>query len=269
MAGGKRGGPGRGSVTQPGPKDGEVSEAADDQERDAQFKLAFLESLDDPQIATKLGKLVTDANKHLVDLISTLREEVTSLRTALHDRDATIAQLRGEVQRLEDAHDALEQHGRRHCLRVSGISDAEDDTTAAVVSLANTVLKVQPPLQAEDISVSHRLRKPRNAGEDEPSPIIIRFVRRHDRDRVIKERKKLKLYNETRPIKTYINEDLTTRRARLFAAVRSLQKKKLFKQAWTYNGNIKVTMLNGEVKSINNAQDIHTLLPDADFVFHG
>ena len=145
MAGGKRGGPGRGSVTHPGPKDGEVSDADDDQERDAQFKLAFLESLDDPQIATKLGKIVTDANKHLVDLISTLREEVTSLRTALHDRDATIAQLRNEVQRLEDAHDALEQHGRRHCLRVSGISDAEDDTTAAVVSLANTVLKVQPP----------------------------------------------------------------------------------------------------------------------------
>ena len=269
MAGGKRGGPGRGSVTHPGPKDGEVSEAADDQERDAQFKLAFLESLDDPQIATKLGRIVTEANKHLVDLISSLREEVTSLKTALCDRDATIAQLRGEVQRLEDAHDALEQHGRRHCLRVSGISDAEEDTTAAVVSLANTVLKVQPPLQAEDINVSHRLRKPRNAGEDEPSPIIIRFVRRHDRDRVIKERKKLKLYNETRSIKTYINEDLTTRRAKLFAAVRSLQKKKLFKQAWTYNGNIKVTMPNGEVKSINNAQDVHTLLPDANFVFHG
>ena len=218
MAGGKRGGPGRGSVTHPGPKDGEVSEAADDQERDAQFKLAFLESLDDPQIATKLGRIVTEANKHLVDLISSLREEVTSLKTALCDRDATIAQLRGEVQRLEDAHDAKEQHGRRHCLRVSGISDAEEDTTAAVVSLANTVLKVHPPPpphptppppppphpppphpptppplpQAEDISVSHRLRKPRNAGEDEPSPIIIRFVRRHDWDRVIKERKKTK-----------------------------------------------------------------------------
>ena len=125
------------------------------------------------------------------------------------------------------------------------------------------------PLQAEDISVSHRLRKPRNAGEDEPSPIIIRFVRRHDRDRVIKERKKLKLYNETRSIKTYINEDLTTRRAKLFAAVRSLQKRKLFKQACTYNSNTKVTMPNGEVKSINNAQDVHTLLPDANFVFHG
>ena len=40
----------------------------------------------------------------------------------------------------------------------------------------------------------------------------------------------------------YINEDLTSTRARLFSTVRTLQKKRHFDQAWTYNGNVKVKL---------------------------
>ena len=181
----------------------------------------------------------------------------------LQERDATIEQLKCEVQQLRDDQDALEQHGRRHSLRISGISDQEEDTTAAVVSLAKEVLKVLPPLYAKDVSISHRLRKPRSAGANEPCPIIVRFISRFDRDRVIRERKKLKDFNEDRPVNIYINEDLTTRRAKLFATVRSLQKRKYFKQAWTYNGNIRVMMPDGVVKPISNVFDLKSLVPEA------
>ena len=70
--------------------------------------------------------------------------------------------------------------------------------------------------------------------------------------------------NQDRDFKIYVNEDLTTRRAILFAKMRTLQKKRLLKQAWTYNGNIKVMMPNGEIKNISNISSIQSLLPDVD-----
>ena len=85
-----------------------------------------------------------------------------------------------------------------------------------------------------------------------------------DRYRVISERRTLKKYNEDNPKEIYINEDLTTYRARLFKTTRSLQARKNFKQAWTYNGNIKVTTQNGVVKPISTIDDIKALLPDVD-----
>ena len=116
-----------------------------------------------------------------------------------------------------------------------------EDTTTAIVDLANEVLKVEPPLQREDISISHRLKKPRNARAQEPAPIIVRFLRRVDRNRVISERRKLKDYNQDQDINIYLNEDLTTRRVKLFAKVRALQKKETFQAnldlQWEYQGN--------------------------------
>ena len=76
------------------------------------------------------------------------------------------------------------------------------------------------------------------------------------------QKKKLKNYNEDKQIKVYINEDLTATRAQLFAKVRKLQKNQFFKQVWTFNGNIKVTDLQGHVKSITNIEDVQKCLPN-------
>ena len=67
-----------------------------------------------------------------------LRQEVSSLRSSLQEWDATIAELRSQVQLLHDDLDVLEQHGRRHSLCISGISMREEDTTAAVVKLTRS-----------------------------------------------------------------------------------------------------------------------------------
>ena len=200
------------------------SDASPDQDdQDAQFKLAFYEALDDPEVASKLARIIIKANKDLVVHISNLRQEVRCLRSSLQERYATITELRSEVQPLHDDLEAMEQHGRRHSLRISGISMTEEDTTAAVVKLANEVLEIAPPLSTKDISVRHRLRKPKNARAGESAPIIVRFVSRADRDRVIRERKKLKDMNTEETTKVYINEDLTTRGAKIFSMARSLQ----------------------------------------------
>ena len=118
-----------------------------DPDEDTKFKLAFMEALGDAQVAAKLTTIMRAANKDLVDQVASLREEVRGLKTALADRDATIAQLQGEVRGLRLHNDALEQYGRRSSLRITGISEDHEDTTAAVVSLANEVLQLDPNLE--------------------------------------------------------------------------------------------------------------------------
>ena len=113
-----------------------------------------------------------------------------------------------------------------------------------------------------DIEVSHRLKKPRNAKPTEPRPIIVRFRSKAERYRVISNRKNLRPSNDTKDIKVYINEDLTTARAKLFSTVRLLFRQKHFTQVWTYNGCIKVKDLRGTVKSINSIDDVKNCLPD-------
>ena len=250
--GSKKGAQGRDSVTQP----------LDEQE--AAFRLSLEEAFSDPAIIEKLSNIIKTANKDLVDSVSSLRTEVTTLRTALADRDAQIAALQSDVQHLKDANDALEQHGRRHSLRINGVSNTQEDTTQAVVTIANDILKVDPPLDERDISVSHRLPTRRNAPRNEPNPIIVRFVSRADRDRVLKIRKNLKVYNEEKDVKIYINEDLTAIRAKLFSIARSLQKQRLLAQTWTYNGAIKVKTQEGVLHTVTTSSQLKLLVPNAD-----
>ena len=241
--------------------------AAATEEADELFKIRFEDALGDQQITTKLASIIRSTNQDLLDNITSLRSEVRSLRKELGERDAAIASLQSEVQVLRQENDALEQYGRRNNLRISGIAEVNlgtnetEDTTAAIVSLANEVLKVEPPLAASDIEVSHRLQKPRNARSGEPRPIIVRFRSKAERYRVISNRKNLKSYNEDQDFKVYINEDLTAARAKLFSTVRKLQKQKHFAQVWTYNGNIRVKDLQGSVKPVKNADDIKKYLP--------
>ena len=210
---------GKGSVSQQADLDAQSQGTSlSPEEEHVRFKLALEEALGNPRIQAKLKATVKASNQDLLDVVSSLPDEVRSLRAALADRETTIAALQSKVQVLQDEYDALEQYGRCNGLRISGILEWDnEDTTTAIVNLANEVLKVEPPLQRVDISISHRLKKPCRAKPEEPAPIIVRFLRRTDENWVIREWKELKVYNEDRDIKIYVNEDLTTRRAKLFA----------------------------------------------------
>ena len=231
-------------------------------------RLSLEEAFGDPAIIQKFSNIVKSANKELVENVSSLRTEVTSLRAALANRNAQIAALQSDVQHLKDANDALEQHGRRHSLRINGVSNAREDTTQAVVEIANSILEVDPPLDTRDISVSHRLPTRRNARAYEPNPIIVRFVSRADRDRVLKVRKNLKTYNANKDIKLYINEDLTAIRAWLFSSARSLQKQWLLAQSWTYNGAIKVKTPAGVLHTITTSSQLRQLVSSTWYCPH-
>ena len=242
-----------------------MSSSSDPVEQDALFKLAFEEALDDHKISDKLACIIRSTNKGLLDSLSTLHTEMHDLRASLAERDATIAELKDEIKHLKEDHDDLEQYGRKNNLRIWGIPEKEnEDTTGAVLELANAILELDPPLVHNAIEVSHRLPKPRRARQEEPRPIIVRFRSKATRHNVISNRKVLKTYNEDKQIKTYINEDLTAAGSKLFSAVRKLQKNKYFDQVWTYNSNVKIKDLKGSVIGVKSLDDVKQIIPGVD-----
>ena len=96
----------------------------------------------------------------------------------------------------------------------------------------------------------------RNAPRNEPNPIIVRYVSRVNRERVLKVRKNLKVYNEDKNVKLYINEDLEAILAKLFSIARSLQKQRLLAQTWTCKGAIKVKTQEGVLHTVTTSSQL-------------
>ena len=75
-------------------------------------------------------------------------------------------------------------------------------------------------LEPEDIDIAHRMKK----GNTRPRPIIVRFTNYYSRNRLYKNRKKLRRANVGSFIegadRVYINENLTALRSELFKMVR-------------------------------------------------
>ena len=90
-------------------------------EEDAHFKLRLEVALDDRQVAAKFAQIIRSGNQDLLDGLASLCAEVKSLRAEMADWDATIVNLHGEIQRLGEDYDALEQYGQQNNLHVSGI----------------------------------------------------------------------------------------------------------------------------------------------------
>ena len=58
---------------------------------------------------------------------------------------------------------------------------------------------------------------------------------------------------------SYINEDLTKHRVRLFALTRRLKREKVLLDTWTKTGAIFVNLRNGEIKKIVSDEMLHNL----------
>lgn len=102
--------------------------------------------------------------------------------------------------------DRLEQYTRRDNLRIFGIEeDQEEDEDVLQAKVLEVAADVGVKLEADDISIAHRLGK---TGE-RSRPVIVRFCHRKKRNAVLKNKKELKNKNK----KIFINEDLTPLRS--------------------------------------------------------
>ena len=189
----------------------------------------------------------------LTDAIHALTQTVTQQKGKIKSRDDIICSLQCEVTELQTRVEDLEQHGHHDSLRIFGIPEDEPGSTDdKVLRLCNKRPKLNPPLALEDIAVSHRVGPPKKPAatdtndpdaKSEPVPpraLLVKFVSRRLRERVMGEEKKLKepvTQDEDLPHDPDIPswDDLTRARARLAYQARVLKIDKTILDTWAIN----------------------------------
>ena len=148
--------------------------------------------------------------------------------------------------------DDQEQYTRRASIRIFGVPESTSGSSDdKVLQLCNTHMKLNPPLQLEEIEVSHRAgRSPQQTGgvpaaaaeagpdihaqpdaSSDPAPraILVKFVSRRTKARVMSAKSKLRSMASDLtdfPYPVWVSDDLTPRRAKLAYEARKLKKQK-------------------------------------------
>ncbi|XP_046551755.1 uncharacterized protein LOC124261474 [Haliotis rubra] len=169
------------------------------------------------------------------DVVAPLKQEIRDLRVELHLKT-----------------DELEQYSRRNSLRISGIKEpkwGEEDENIEEVVLE--VLKdVHSDISPTYIDRCHRVGKKRR---EQNRSILVKFVSYWDRNKVIRNKFKLKGKRDN----IYINEDLTKYRNHLFKLARDLKKEQRIYSTWTYDGRVYICeQLEGLIRVIQSESDL-------------
>ena len=125
------------------------------------FKIVMLEALGDDAIVRKLQDIFTPSFNRLTEAVDQLVKTNQLLRQQLQEKDATTAQLQQRCKALENKADDMEQWTRRGSMRIQGLPETgQGQVEDKILSLCNQDLRMDPPLQLEEIEVAHRLPQP-------------------------------------------------------------------------------------------------------------
>ena len=155
-----------------------------------------------------------------------MRKTITELMLCNSTLQGRCEALEKRVKEQEEKINDLEQYGRRNSLRIFGVTEKKNETLAdidkTVIQLAKESLNIT--LKEEDIDIAHRVGK---VGVNKTRPIIVKFIRRNLRNKVLAARRRLKGSKKT------IVEDLTIQNLKLYNTVRGHSN---VQQTWTRNG---------------------------------
>ncbi|CAH3114494.1 unnamed protein product, partial [Porites lobata] len=179
-----------------------------------------------------------------------LQKELLGTKTKLNEQTERIDSLIESLDNLE-----------KNSLEIHGIPENIYTSTEEVVLKA-----VNVPVAAEDIEISHKLRR-RNGMK----PIIVKFCSHKVKSRLYKERTKLKsvkisdLYPSyasaaTKQNRIFINENLTPYRADLVRQANDVKTDGLLSSVWTLDGKVFVkTSPSGNPVRIYSEDDLDEL----------
>lgn len=210
-------------------------------------------------------------NKTIDDLSSKLQDNTSALVIHTERIEAymkCVEELKAENNRLKEKNAELEKriedaesYSRRNCVEICGVPETPNEKIADVIDVVKKVgIAVDMEITESMIDTCHRLG--RRQGTAEPRGIIVKFVRRLDKDSLLaKKREKRQLstrhmdLHSDRPV--YINESLTSAQRKLFAMARQVKKEKSYKFVWHRGGRIFAKKEeNGTVIAINNQSDL-------------
>lgn len=169
-------------------------------------------------------------------------------------------QLKEKVKKLEERLEDVEQYSRSNSLEIHGIPMEKNESVLNIVKEVGRALDLD--ISDTMVDACHRLGNKQNGN---PPGIIVKFVRRTDKEEFIRKRRVKRTLStrhinrpDDRPI--YVNESLTPTRRRLLAMARAARNEKNYKFLWVRNGKIFLRKEeNAEVKVVSNQEDISKL----------
>lgn len=188
------------------------------------------------------NKSFEDMNSRLEDSTNAVRQQSEKFDKYLKIIEDLVVEnksLQKKVVELENRLDHLEQYSRINTLEIKGIPQVPNEDVFGVVAEVGKALNMT--ISTSMIDACHRLRK--SEDYDGPPGIIVKFVRRGDKEEMlqkcrVKKNLSTRHMNRSDDIPVYINESLAPARRRLFAQARQLKKEKDYKYVWLRSGKI-------------------------------
>lgn len=165
-------------------------------------------------------------------------------------------QLKQKIKVLEERLEDVEQYSRCNAVEIHGIVQEPNENVVDIVKCVGKALDMN--ISDTMIDACHRLGKKGNAVN--PPGIIVKFVRRIDKEEFLRRRRVKRTLStrhmgrtDDRPV--YVNEALSPARRKLLAMTRAVQREKNYKFLWVRNGKIFVRREENAAFTIITTQD--------------
>lgn len=211
-----------------------------------------------------------------LDEIRELKLSVVALETKLVATDAQIELLECEKVSLQKDNCALserlndsEQYSRINCLEINGVPNVPGENIVETIKLVSRAIDF--PFEESMVDACHRLAKNPHDPQ-QPQGIIIKFLRRSDKENMLAKRKVKSNFNTShldeslaRRVKTpnniYVNESLTKTNRILLSKSREYKRNNGVKYVWVKNGKILMRKTDNsrvyQIKSVKDFLDVH------------
>ena len=193
--------------------------------------------------ASSCEKLMVKCFNKFIDIFVPMLEHVDTVHCNNHTKVMQeIEVVKNDVIDTQIEADKSSQYNRRENIRIYNVpvpklepGEKREDTNKTVIKTLNAA-GANPPLQIEDIYVSHRLPTRDNKGK--PDPIIVKWARRDVRNRIMFNKKAIKDHQNTKQNAPdlFIVEDLTPLRNHISYQLRQDDN---IAHVWSIDGKIK------------------------------
>ena len=177
-----------------------------------------------------------------------MKTQLQRMKEERREMEKKIVESKRDTNNIREELNHLQQYSRNFNLRIYKVPEkkgGEEDCAKMAIEVCK---EVGVDVDVKDIENAHRVGAIKDAHN---RPIIVRFMRRETRDKVLKERRKLK----GRPLS--IGEDLTQQNIKL---LKKAEDHSATLSAWSSRGNILAKLKNGMVKRVTLSTDM-----DAEF----
>lgn len=165
-----------------------------------------------------------------------LRQELTVIQGQTLEFQKENQRLNKELRDIQKQMIELKQYGRRNNIELKGVPSSKNEDLHKVLQDAAASLQVS--ISSNDIDVVHRVP----TRGDGPANIIVRFVSRRMRDRILHAAKKTRLnttmlgFEDNEPV--FVNEHLCPENKILLGKAIKTKREKNWKFTWVSEGKI-------------------------------